>query len=75
MLTNILTFDEETNRALNLGAYFTEIMNGTVELRDRIARSKFIPEEQLDAIRNLDAVIRENLHDILAQGGADNERD
>ena len=75
LLTNILTFDEEANRALNLGAYFTEIMNGTVELRDRIARSKFIPEEQLDAIRNLYAVIRENLHDILAQGGADNERD
>lgn len=75
LLTNILTFDEEANRALNLGAYFTEIMNGTVELRDRIARSKFIPEEQLDAIRNLDAAIRENLHDILAQGGADNERD
>ena len=75
LLTNILTFDEEANRALNLGAYFTEIMNGTVELRDRIARSKFIPEEQLDAIRNLDAAIRENLHEILAQGGADNERD
>ena len=75
LLTNILTFDEEANRALNLGAYFTEIMNGTVELRDRIARSKFIPEEQLDAIRNLDAAIREKLHDILAQGGADNERD
>lgn len=75
LLTNILTFDEEANRALNLGAYFTEIMNGTVELRDRIARSKFIPEEQLDAICNLDAAIRENLHEILAQGGADNERD
>ena len=75
LLTNILTFDEEANRALNLGAYFTEIMNGTVELRDRIARSKFIPEEHLDAICNLDAAIRENLHEILAQGGADNERD
>ena len=75
LLTNILTFDEEANRALNLGAYFTEIMNGTVELRDRIARSKFIPEEQLAAICNLDAAIRENLHEILAQGGADNERD
>ena len=75
LLTNILTFDEEANRALNLGAYFTEIMNGTVELRDRIARSKFIPEEQLDAIRSLDTAIREKLHDILAQGGAINERD
>lgn len=75
LLTNILTFDEEANRALNLGAYFTEIMNGTVELRDRIARSKFVPEEQLDAIRSLDTAIREKLHDILAQGGATNERD
>ena len=75
LLTNILIFDEEANRALNLGAYFTEVMNGTVELRDRIARSKFIPEDQLEAIRSLDTAIREKLHDILAQGGADNERD
>ena len=75
LLTNILTFDEEANRSLNLGAYFTEIMNGTVELRDQIARSKFIPEDQLEAIRSLDTAIREKLHDILAQGGADNERD
>lgn len=75
LLTNILIFDEEANRALNLGAYFTEIMNGTVELRDRIARSKFIPEDQLEAIRSLDTAIREKLHDILAQGGAINERD
>lgn len=75
LLTNILTFDEEANRSLNLGAYFTEVMNGTVELRDRIARSKFIPEDQLEAIRSLDTAIREKLHDILAQGGAINERD
>ncbi|AZQ41055.1 V-type ATP synthase subunit A [Streptococcus periodonticum] len=75
LLTNILIFDEEANRALNLGAYFTEVMNGTVELRDRIARSKFIPEDQLEAIRSLDTAIREKLHDILAQGGAINERD
>ena len=66
LLTNILIFDEEANRALNLGAYFTEVMNGTVELRDRIARSKFIPEDQLEAIRSLDTAIREKLHDILA---------
>ena len=66
LLTNILIFDEEANRALNLGAYFTEVMNGTVELRDQIARSKFIPEDQLEAIRGLDTAIREKLHDILA---------
>lgn len=75
LLINILIFDEEANRALNLGAYFTEIMNGTVELRDQIACSKFIPEDQLEAIRSLDTAIREKLHEILAQGGTDNERD
>ena len=30
LLTNILTFDQESQKALELGAYFTEIMEGTV---------------------------------------------
>ncbi len=30
LLSNILTFDAEANRALELGAYFREIMEGTV---------------------------------------------
>ena len=42
LLTNILTFDQESQKALELGAYFTEIMEGTAALRDRIARSKFM---------------------------------
>ena len=74
LLSNILTFDAEANRALELGAYFREIMEGTVELRDRIARSKFIDEDQLENIQDLSQTIEETLHQILAQGGLDNER-
>ena len=74
LLSNILTFDAEANRALELGAYFQEIMEGTVELRDRIARSKFIHEDQLEKIQALSQTIEETLHQILAQGGLDNER-
>ena len=75
LLTNILTFDQESQKALELGAYFTEIMEETVALRDRIARSKFIHEDQLATIQALKEEIVETLHQIVAKGGVDNERD
>lgn len=75
LLTNILTFDQESQKTLELGAYFTEIMEGTVALRDRIARSKFIHEDQLATIQALKEEIVETLHQIVAKGGVDNERD
>ena len=75
LLTNILTFDQESQKALELGVYFTEIMEGTVDLRDRIARSKFIHEDQLATIQALKEEIVETLHQIVAKGGVDNERD
>lgn len=54
MLENILYFDEQAKRALQLGAYLDDITKGTIDLRERIARSKYIPEEELtrlDAIK------------------------
>ncbi|WP_314388959.1 V-type ATP synthase subunit A [uncultured Abiotrophia sp.] len=69
MLTNILRFHEVAQEALVLGAYFHEIMSGTVDLRDRIARSKFIPEAELDCIKALAQEIDSSIHQILAQGG------
>ena len=69
MLTNILRFHEVAQEALVLGAYFHEIMSGTVDLRDRIARSKFIPEKELDRIKALAQEIDSSIHQILAQGG------
>lgn len=69
MLSNILLFDQQAQEALTLGAYFHELMEGTIALRDRIARSKFVHEVQLDQIRSIADEIRTTIREILAQGG------
>ena len=69
MLATILKFDDEGQRALELGAYFTEIINGTAEVREAISRMKFIPEvdfENLDDLRNK---IKEDMREVLQKGG------
>ncbi|PZO94175.1 MAG: V-type ATP synthase subunit A [Streptococcus pyogenes] len=69
MLSNILLFHEEATKALSLGAYFTELMEGTVTLRDRIARSKFIAEDRLQEILDLAQTIKSDIHHVLEKGG------
>lgn len=69
MLNNILNFADEAKKALELGAYFTEIMDGTVEVRDRMARSKYIAEENIDQIKALSEQAQEAIHQVLAKGG------
>lgn len=71
MLNNILYFDREANEALDYGAYFREIMEGTTELRDRIARSKFLPEDRLGEIEALYREIELTMRQILQEGGDD----
>ena len=73
MLNNILTFNSEGKRALELGSYLTEIMNGTVELRDRIARSKYVPEEELAKLDAINQDIKQTMQQIVAQGGMTND--
>lgn len=70
MLENILTFYQEAQKALKLGAYFNEIMQGTVTLREKIARSKAIGEDELERLTAIQQEIRQTLHQIVEQGGA-----
>lgn len=69
MLNNILNFSDEAKKALELGAYFTEIMDGTVEVRDRMERSKYIAEDNIDQIKALSEQAQEAIHQVLAKGG------
>lgn len=69
MLHLILTFYQEAQEALRLHAYFTEIMQGTVALRDRIARSKYTPETELNVLDDLAREMKQTLKEIVAQGG------
>ena len=54
MLELILTF-EKARRAMKLGSYYAEIIDGTEDVRDRIARSKYIQNLKLLASMKLEA--------------------
>ncbi len=69
MLSNILLFKEEASKALQLGAYFSEIMEGTIDLRDRMARSKFILEENIKQIEEIGLEMKASIQAILEKGG------
>jgi V/A-type H+-transporting ATPase subunit A len=69
MLDLILTFDKENRQALALGAYFSEIMAGTSVIRDRIARSKYLPETELTQLDDLKLEIAATIKEIIAKGG------
>lgn len=69
MLTNILYFHQEAQRAIQLGAYIDEIIKGTVALREKIARSKYIPEEELDRLDDIHKEIQQTLHKVVEEGG------
>ncbi|WP_270789565.1 V-type ATP synthase subunit A [Enterococcus diestrammenae] len=73
MLHNILTFGSEAMRALDLGSYLREIMTGTVALRDKIARMKYVPEENLPAIKELEQEIKTTIKNIIQKGGMTND--
>ncbi|WP_348920101.1 V-type ATP synthase subunit A [Enterococcus rotai] len=73
MLRLILTFYQEGQTALTLGAYLSELMTGTVGLRDQIARSKYLPEEQIDRLDGLVDEIKGTLKQIVADGGVTND--
>ncbi len=73
MLNNILTFNKEGQRALELGAYLKEIIDGTITLRDRIARSKYIAETELDILDQINQDITLEIQAIIAEGGMTND--
>lgn len=73
MLHLILTFAEEGHKALELGAYLTEIMSGTVSIRDQIARSKYVPESEIEKLDLLVDNIKITLKQIVSEGGMTND--
>ena len=73
MIRNILTLNKEGQRALELGTYLKEIMDGTVTLRDRIARSKYVSESELEKLDQINLDIVSEIQAIVAEGGMTND--
>lgn len=71
MLDMILHYNTETRRAMDLGAYFNEIVAGTEELREQIARMKYISEDELHRIDKIKASIEPTLRTVIQKGGMD----
>lgn len=70
MLDTILSLASEGNHALGLGAYYQELMTGTEEVRDRIARMKYIPEGQLPKIDDIKVALKNKVQQLLEEGGS-----
>ncbi|MBO0571404.1 V-type ATP synthase subunit A [Clostridium botulinum] len=67
MLKLVLFFYDEAQRALNAGVYLKELLD--LEVRDKIARAKYVSEEN---IKNIDAIfneLSEVIDQLISKGG------
>ncbi len=70
MMAVIMEFYDQAQRALDLGSYFNEIIEGTGKNRERISRMKFIPEEEIEKVIEIRTDMKETLQEVLQKGGA-----
>ena len=67
MLKLVLAFMHEGQRALDAGVYLEKILE--LEVRDRIARSKYIPEEELVKMDDILVELKESIDKLINEGG------
>ena len=68
MLKLILSFKVEAERALDAGVYLNKIL-ALDEVRDRIARSKYIHEEELNKIDQISVDLKAEIDKLISEGG------
>jgi len=67
MLKLILLFRREAERALEAGVYLNNILN--LPMRDKIARSKYIAEDNIDTINNIAEELVVEINRLISEGG------
>lgn len=67
MLKLILKFYDEANRALEVGVYLDKIL--ALEVRDKIARSKYIAEDEISRIDDISNELNKAVTDLINEGG------
>lgn len=48
-------------------------MDGTVSIRERIGRSKYIPETELEKLDQIIGEIKQTMQTIVSEGGMSND--
>jgi V/A-type H+-transporting ATPase subunit A len=71
MLKLILAFGDEAEKALKAGVYLKEIID-MGDIRDRIARAKYIAEEDIDNIDKIAVDLVVAMDKLIAEGGVAN---
>lgn len=71
MLNAILHYENQGERALELGAYYDELVEGTEKVRERIGRMKFIHEDDISRIQDIVKEVEEEMQAVLEKGGAE----
>ena len=67
MLKLVLSFYDEGLRALKQGVYLKEIEN--LPVRDRIARAKYISEENIHEIDKINEELKSSIDELISKGG------
>lgn len=70
MLKLVLSFNEEGAKALKAGVYLDKILG--MSIRDRIARAKYISEDELSKIDKIHEDLIEDMEKIIAEEGVNN---
>ena len=71
MLSLVMGYKREAERALDAGVYLNDIL-AMEDLKDRIARSKYIAEKDLDAIDKIFEDLKVAIDDLISKGGVAN---
>lgn len=67
MLKLVLRFHEEAKKALDSGVYLKDILN--LEVRDKIARSKYIDEKDISKVDALFDELASEIDELISKGG------
>lgn len=67
MLDLVLHFYHEGQRALKNGIYLSDLIN--LEVRDRIARAKYLEEKDIEKIKDIKVELTKVIDDLIAEGG------
>jgi len=71
MLKLIIEYKREAQRALEVGVYLNNIL-ALEDLKDRIARSKYVHEDDLDKINQISVDLKVAIDDLINKGGVTN---
>ena len=67
MLKLVILFKKEAERALEAGVYLNDILN--LEVRDKVARAKYIEEKDIKRTDEIAAEVKASIDELISKGG------